>query len=89
MVSSHGDSGVRFETRAIHVRRDLGGVKGTSLFFLGESLRGIESLIELPAAMTHATIAGSPFGVSENLIRLPVGIEAVEALLADLAAGLG
>ena len=61
----------------------------TSLFFLGESLGGVESLIELPAPMSHARIAGSPFAVSDRLIRLSVGIEGVEDLLEDLAAALG
>ena len=64
-------------------------VKGTKLFFLGESLGGVESLIEHPAAMTHASIADSPFAVSDSLIRVSVGIEAVEDLIEDLAAALG
>jgi cystathionine gamma-synthase len=54
---------------------------------LGESLGGVESLIELPAAMPRARIAGSPFAVSDRLIRLSVGVEA-DDLLADLAAAL-
>jgi cystathionine gamma-synthase len=59
------------------------------LFFLGESLGGAESLIELPAAMTHASIAGSLFAVSDSLIGLSVGIEVAEDLVEDLAAALG
>ena len=54
------------------------------LFTLGESLGGVESLIELPGLMTHASVTGSPLEVSNDLIRLSVGIEDVEDLLADL-----
>jgi cystathionine gamma-synthase len=60
----------------------------TSTFTLGESLGGVESLIEHPARMTHASVAGSPLEVPANLIRLSVGIEDVEDLLADLAQAL-
>ncbi|MDQ6851360.1 MAG: cystathionine gamma-synthase [Actinomycetota bacterium] len=58
------------------------------LFTLGESLGGVESLIEHPARMTHASAAGSPLEVSADLVRLSVGIEDVEDLLADLAQAL-
>ena len=54
------------------------------LFTLAESLGGVESLIELPATMTHASVAGSALEVPPDLVRLSVGIETVEDLLADL-----
>ncbi|HZP90460.1 MAG TPA: cystathionine gamma-synthase [Actinomycetota bacterium] len=60
----------------------------TRLFFLAESLGGVESLIELPAPMTHASVAGSPLEVPETLVRLSVGIEHPEDLVHDLAAAL-
>ena len=60
----------------------------TELFTLGESLGGVESLIEHPARMTHASVAGSPLEVPSDLIRLSVGIENIEDLLADLTAAL-
>jgi cystathionine gamma-synthase len=60
----------------------------TELFTLGESLGGVESLIEHPARMTHASVAGSALEVPGDLIRLSVGIENVEDLLADLTAAL-
>jgi cystathionine gamma-synthase len=60
----------------------------TSLFTLGESLGGVESLIEHPGRMTHASVAGSPLEVPGDLVRLSVGIENVEDLLADLTAAL-
>ena len=56
----------------------------TRVFTLGESLGGVESLIEHPARMTHASAAGSPLEVPADLVRLSVGIETVEDLLADL-----
>jgi cystathionine gamma-synthase len=58
------------------------------VFTLGESLGGVESLIEHPGRMTHASVAGSPLEVPNDLIRLSVGIEDVEDLLADLAQAL-
>jgi cystathionine gamma-synthase len=61
----------------------------TRVFVLGESLGGVESLIEHPARMTHASVTGSDLEVPANLVRLSVGIESVEDLLADLAAALG
>lgn len=56
----------------------------TRLFILGESLGGVESLIEHPGRMTHASAAGSPLEVPDDLVRLSLGIEDVEDLLADL-----
>jgi cystathionine gamma-synthase len=61
----------------------------TRLFTLGESLGGVESLIEHPARMTHASVAGSELEVPADLVRLSVGIEAVEDLIEDLRAALG
>ena len=60
----------------------------TKIFQLAESLGGVESLIEHPARMTHASTADAPFAAPRNLIRLSVGIEAVDDLIADLAAAL-
>ncbi|GAA4906317.1 cystathionine gamma-synthase [Stackebrandtia albiflava] len=59
------------------------------LFTLGESLGGVESLIEHPGRMTHASAAGSPLEVPGDLVRLSVGIEDVEDLIADLARAFG
>jgi cystathionine gamma-synthase len=56
----------------------------TKLFQLAESLGGVESLIEVPARMTHASTANAPFAAPRNLVRLSVGIEAVEDLVEDL-----
>jgi cystathionine gamma-synthase len=63
--------------------------ESTSVFTLAESLGGVESLIELPAVMTHASTTGSILEPPDNLVRLSVGIEDVEDLLADLASALG
>ena len=60
----------------------------TSVFTLGESLGGVESLIEHPARMTHASVSGSPLEVPNDLIRLSVGIENSEDLIADLEKAL-
>ena len=59
------------------------------VFTLGESLGGVESLIEHPGRMTHASVAGTDLEVSADLVRLSVGIETVEDLLADLDRALG
>jgi cystathionine gamma-synthase len=59
------------------------------LFTLAESLGGVESLIEHPGRMTHASAAGSPLEVPADLVRLSVGIEDVDDLLADLEQALG
>jgi cystathionine gamma-synthase len=63
--------------------------EATRLFFLGESLGGVESLIEVPGPMTHASVAGSPLEVSPALVRLSVGIEHPDDLVADLERALG
>jgi cystathionine beta-lyase/cystathionine gamma-synthase len=62
--------------------------EGTRLFTLAESLGGVESLIELPAAMTHMSVAGSPLEVTPALVRLSVGIEDIDDLIADLGGAL-
>ena len=67
----------------------LNVVQGTKLFFLAESLGGVESLIEVPAPMTHASVSDSPLAVPETLIRLSVGIEHPDDLVADLDKALG
>jgi cystathionine gamma-synthase len=64
-------------------------VTKTKLFFLAESLGGVESLIEVPGPMTHASVAGSPLEAPGDLIRLSVGIEHPDDLIADLAKALG
>jgi cystathionine beta-lyase/cystathionine gamma-synthase len=63
-------------------------LKGTRIWKLAESLGGVESLIEHPGLMTHASTADSPFPVPENLIRLSVGIESADDLVADLEQAL-
>ena len=61
----------------------------TKLFVLAESLGAVESLIEHPHQMTHASVAGSPLEVPDNLLRLSVGIESAADLVADLEQALG
>jgi len=58
--------------------------EGTRLFILAESLGGIESLMNYPHEMTHASVRGTELAVPENLLRLSVGIEDVADLIADL-----
>ena len=62
--------------------------EGTRLFLLAESLGGVESLIEVPGPMTHASVAGSDLEVAPELVRLSVGIEHPDDLIADLDAAL-
>jgi cystathionine gamma-synthase len=88
---------------AAHQMRDFGGMVSllleseeeavalcarTRIFQLAESLGGVESLIEHPARMTHASTADAPFASPPNLVRLSVGIESGEDLVADLEAAL-
>ena len=73
---------VESEQRAISI------CERTNLFFLAESLGGVESLIEHPARMTHASLSGSGMEVSSGLIRLSVGIEHPDDLIADLERAL-
>ncbi len=70
------------------VARAAALVEHTSVFRLAESLGGVESLIELPGAMTHQTLEGSPLEVPADLVRVSVGIEHPDDLLADLAGAL-
>ena len=63
-------------------------VASTRLFTLAESLGAVESLIEVPAPMTHASVAGSPLEVAPSLVRISVGIENVDDLRADLETAL-
>jgi cystathionine gamma-lyase len=67
-------------------------LKRVKIFAVAESLGGVESLIEHPALMTHASIPKEErekLGISDNLIRVSVGIEDVEDLIDDLKRGLG
>jgi cystathionine gamma-synthase len=88
---------------AAHQMRDFGGMVSflceseeeaiavcarTKIFKLAESLGGVESLIEHPARMTHASTADAPFAAPRNLVRLSVGIESAEDLVADLETAL-
>ena len=66
----------------------LAVVARTRLFTLAESLGGVESLVEHPARMTHASVAGSPLAVDPALVRLSVGIETVDDLVVDLRRAL-
>jgi cystathionine gamma-synthase len=63
--------------------------EATGLFFLGESLGGVESLIEVPGPMTHASVAGSSLEVPPTLVRLSIGIEHPDDLVRDLERALG
>jgi cystathionine beta-lyase/cystathionine gamma-synthase len=63
-------------------------VERTTIWKLAESLGGVESLIEVPALMTHMSTAESPFAAPPNLVRLSVGLESPEDLLADLEVAL-
>ena len=63
-------------------------VESTKIFTLAESLGGVESLIEVPAAMTHLSVAGSPLDVDPGLVRLSVGIENKDDLLDDIKQAL-
>ena len=66
----------------------VGLVARTKVWALAESLGGVESLIEHPARMTHASTADAPFAAPRNLVRLSVGIESADDLIADLEAAL-
>jgi cystathionine gamma-synthase len=61
----------------------------TEVFTLGESLGGVESLVEHPGRMTHMSVVGTPLEVPGDLVRLSVGIESIDDLLADLDRALG
>ena len=68
--------------------RAIAIAEATRLFTLAESLGGVESLVEVPAAMTHMSVAGSPLEIDPALVRLSVGIEGVGDLIADLRQAL-
>jgi cystathionine gamma-synthase len=80
MISFRPAGGVEAAHRLVEV---------TELFFLAESLGGVESLIEVPAAMTHLSVVGTPLEVPADLVRLSVGIEHVDDLVGDLDRALG
>jgi cystathionine gamma-synthase len=63
-------------------------VARTKIWKLAESLGGVESMIEVPTRMTHASTADAPFAAPPNLVRLSVGIESANDLVADLAQAL-
>jgi cystathionine gamma-synthase len=63
-------------------------LRATRIWQLAESLGGVESLIEHPGLMTHASLADSPYRIPDNLIRLSAGIEAADDLVADLEQAL-
>jgi hypothetical protein len=67
----------------------VGIVSRTKVFSLAESLGGVESLIEVPQAMTHQSVEDSDAAVPADLVRLSCGIEAGEDLIADLAQAIG
>ena len=80
---------------SVEIKGGLEGAKkfleGTEIFSLAESLGGVESLIEHPAIMTHASIppeVREEIGISDGLVRLSVGIEALEDLTDDLEKAL-
>ncbi|WP_432546776.1 cystathionine gamma-synthase [Kineococcus sp. SYSU DK004] len=75
--------------RTASVEDALSVCKGTELFTLAESLGGVESLVEHPGKMTHASVAGSLLEVPDDLVRLSVGLEDADDLIADLASALG
>jgi cystathionine beta-lyase/cystathionine gamma-synthase len=68
--------------------RAIAVAEGTRLFTLAESLGGVESLIEIPATMTHASVVGSTLEVDPALVRVSVGIEHVDDLIEDLRGAL-
>ena len=70
------------------MERALEVCDATKIFTLGESLGGVESLIEHPGRMTHASVAGTDLEVPADLVRLSVGIETADDLIADLERAL-
>jgi len=82
------DFGGMVSFRVGSAEKALDVVRRTELFFLAESLGGVESLIEVPGPMTHASVAGSPLEVPADLVRLSVGIEHPDDLIEDLARAL-
>jgi cystathionine beta-lyase/cystathionine gamma-synthase len=78
------DFGGMVSFRVLSAEKALDVARRTRLFFLAESLGGVESLIEVPAPMTHASVTGSPLEVPADLVRLSVGIEHPDDLIEDL-----
>ena len=85
MTAAGGIVSVRLADEAAALRF----AEATTVFALAESLGGVESLIEHPGRMTHASVAGTALAVPDDLVRLSVGIEDVADLLADLDRALG
>jgi cystathionine beta-lyase/cystathionine gamma-synthase len=83
-----GDFGGMISFLAESEEEALALVCRTRVWKLAESLGGVESMIELPARMTHASTADAPFAAPSNLVRLSVGIEAADDLIADLDGAL-
>ena len=80
-----------FTLKDDNIEKAMKLLSSTKLFALAESLGGVESLINHPASMTHASIPREERiknGLSDSLIRLSVGIEDVDDLIADLAAAM-
>jgi cystathionine gamma-synthase len=83
------DFGGMVSFRVDSADRALNVAQRTKLFWLAESLGGVESLIEVPGPMTHASVASSPLEIPDDLVRLSVGIEHPDDLIEDLAQALG
>ena len=81
-----GPGSAAWSASAIPARSQIAA--GTELFTLAESLGGVESLIEVPQAMTHQSVEGSAAAVPADLVRLSCGIEDPEDLVADLRRAL-
>ena len=77
---------VSFAVRDEETAKRLAG--STRIFTLAESLGGVESLVNHPASMTHASVRGTPLAVPGHIVRLSVGIEELDDLQADLAQAL-
>lgn len=86
-MSGHGGGMVSFRV-AGGAQQAMDVAARTRLFFLAESLGGVESLIEHPGVMTHASVAGTALEVPDDLLRISVGIEAVDDLVDDLQQAL-
>jgi cystathionine gamma-synthase len=78
------DFGGMVSFRVSSAEKALDVARRTELFFLAESLGGVESLIEVPGPMTHASVAGSALEVPSDLVRLSIGIEHPDDLIEDL-----
>ena len=82
------DFGGMVSFRVGSAEKALDVAQRTRLFWLAESLGGVESLVEVPGPMTHASVAGSPHQVPHDLLRLSIGIEHPDDLIEDLAQAL-